>query len=69
MTCRRENRRLPKNPDFPKTIRMILKATQISKKRDNNLEDKVLSIINTNATRYIRFTTRPGVTLLHKLSY
>jgi hypothetical protein len=31
-TRRRKNRGLPKNLDFPETTRMILKATQISKK-------------------------------------
>jgi hypothetical protein len=61
-TRRRENRRLPKNSDFPETTWMILKATQISKKKgDNNSKDKVLFITNTNATKFTKFTTRPGL--------
>jgi hypothetical protein len=43
-TRRRENRRLPKNPKFPETTRMILKATQISKKETTTQKTKLFSL-------------------------
>jgi hypothetical protein len=59
---------MPKNLDFLEITRMIPKATQISK-RDNNSEEKVLFITNTNATKFTRFTTHSGAALFHKLPY
>jgi hypothetical protein len=43
-TRRRENRRLPKNSDFPETTRMILKATQIRKKETTTQKTKFFSL-------------------------
>jgi phosphosulfolactate phosphohydrolase-like enzyme len=65
-THRKENKRLSgfyrNNPDDTQ-------RHSDKQERDNNLEDKVLFITNTNATKFIRITTRPGTALLHKLSY
>jgi hypothetical protein len=68
-TRRRENRGLPKNPNFLETTRMILKATQIRKKETTTQTTKFFFITNTNATKFTRFTTCPGAVLVHKLSY
>jgi hypothetical protein len=57
---RRDYRTLPKNPDFSETTRMLIKSTQISKKDDNNSENKIVSITNIFKGYKITDLTRPN---------
>jgi hypothetical protein len=57
---RRDYKTLPKNPDFPETTRLLIKSTQISKKGDNNSENKIFSITNIFKGYKITDITRPN---------